>query len=357
MTHHLSAEAGHLGNPRPRNKMSEAHMDALTPAPVLDAVLGYQQTAAMRAAMKLDLFTLVCAGTDTAETIAAACRAAPRGVRILADYLTIRGFLAKAGSRYQPTDVARAFLDRASPTFIGSIVDFMAAPEFMAMFQDDPLSYVRNGGSPGLANVAPDNPVWIKFAHAMAPFVRDKAEFVADQVRMWPRKPRRVLDVAAGHGLFGIAIANAVPDAAITAVDWQGVLEVARANAERAGMLHRYRLCPGSAFEVDWGTDFDLVLLPNFLHHFDHDGCVAVLRRVRASLAPEGRTLAVELVPDEDRLSPPFAGMFALMMLATTPKGDAHTRGEYEVMARDAGYSGVTVTPLLPTPNSVVEFI
>jgi hypothetical protein len=331
-------------------------MDAVSPTPFIDAVLGFQQTAAMRAAVKLDLFSLVCAGTDTAEAIAAASGAAPRGNRILADYLTIRGFLSKSDGHYEPTPATRAFLDRASPTFMGSIVDFMAAPEFIALFQDDPLSFVRNGGSRGLANVAADNPLWVTFAHAMVPFVAAQAELVAAHVAGWPRKPRRVLDIAAGHGMFGITMANAVPEAAVTAVDWRSVLEVARANAERAGLRERYRLCPGSAFDVDWGKGFDLVLLPNFLHHFDHDACVALLRRVRASLAEGGRTLAVELVPNADRVSPPLPGMFAFMMLATTPKGDAFTRDEYAAMAREAGYAGVTVTALPPTPHSIVEF-
>lgn len=332
-------------------------MDDISPAPFVDAVLGYQQTAAVRAAVKLDLFSLVCAGTDTAEGIAAACGAAPRGVRILADYLTVRGFLTKSGQRYEPTPLARAFLDRASPTYSGGIIDFLAAPEFVAMFLDDPVSYVRNGGSPGLANTAPDNPLWVTFARAMMPFMARQADLLAGSVAARPGKPRRVLDIAAGHGLFGITLAKAVPEAAITAVDWQAVLEMARANAERAGLAGRYHLCPGSAFDVDWGAGYDLVLLPNFLHHFDHEACVAVLRRVRASLAPGGRTLAVEFVPEEDRVSPPFPAMFGLMMLATTPRGDAFTRGDYEAMARDAGYAGVEVTPLSPTPQSIVEFV
>jgi hypothetical protein len=275
----------------------EVHVDANSPAPFVDAVLGYQQTAAMRAAVRLDLFSLVCAGTDTAESMAAACGAAPRGIRILADYLTVRGFLVKSGGRYEPTPSTRAFLDRASPTYSGGIIDFLAAPEFVGMFLDDPVSYVRDGGSPGLANTAPDNPLWVTFAEAMMPFMALQANLLAEFVATWPEKPRRVLDIAAGHGLFGITLAKAVPAAAVTAVDWQAVLEVARANAERAGLAGRYHLCPGSAFEVDWGTGFDLVLLPSFLHHFDHDACVAVLRRVRASLAPGGRTLAVEFVP------------------------------------------------------------
>ena len=332
-------------------------MEANSPAQFVDAVLGYQQTAAIRAAVKLDLFSLVCAGTDTTESLAAACGAAPRGIRILADYLTVRGFLVKSGERYQPTPLARAFLDRASPTYSGSIIDFLAAPEFVSMFLDDPVSYVRNGGSPGLADTAPDNPLWVTFAEAMMPFMALQANLVAEFVSACSEKPRRVLDIAAGHGLFGITLAKAVPDAVVTAVDWETVLEVARGNAERAGLAGRYHLRPGSAFDVDWGKDFDLVLLPNFLHHFAHEACVAILRRVRASLAPGGRTLAIEFVPNEDRISPPFPAMFAFMMLATTPKGEAFAGSDYEAMARDAGYAGVNVTPLSPTPQSLVEFV
>ena len=335
----------------------EVQVDASSPAPFVDAVQGFKQTAAMCAAVKLDLFSLICAGTDTAESIAATCGAAPRGIRILADYLTVRGFLVKSGERYEPTPLARAFLDRASPTYLGSIIDFMAAPEFVGMFLDDPVAYVRNGGSPGLANTAPDNPLWVTFAQAMMPFVAPQADLLAEFVATWSEKPCRVLDIAAGHGLFGITLAKVVPDAAVTAVDWPAVLEVARANAERAGLAGRYHLCPGSAFDVDWGTGFDLVLLPNFLHNFDRDAGVAVLRRVRASLAPGGRTLAVEFVPNEDRVSPPFPAMFAFTMLATTPKGDAFMRADYEAMAREAGYAGVTVIPLSPTPQSLVEFV
>ena len=39
----------------------------------------------------------------------------------------------------------------------------------MALFLDHPAAFVRNGGSNGLANNAPDHPIWVKFARAMGP--------------------------------------------------------------------------------------------------------------------------------------------------------------------------------------------
>jgi hypothetical protein len=37
----------------------------------------------------------------------------------------------------------------------------------MDLFVANPATYVRNGGSIGLANNALDHPVWVKFAKAM----------------------------------------------------------------------------------------------------------------------------------------------------------------------------------------------
>ena len=329
-------------------------MADISPDLFMDAVLAYQQTAAIKAAIELDLFSEIGKGNATAKGLARTTGAAVRGVRILCDYLTARGHLEKHGEQYRLTQSTAAFLDRHTPSWMGSVVEYLAAPEMMALFLGDPAAFVRNGGSIGLANNAPDHPIWVKFARAMGQSRGPLATKIASELAVF--SPRKVLDVAAGHGMFGIAIARAVADAQITSVDWHAVLSVARENADAAGVSGRYHTIGGSAFDTDWGIGFDLVLLANFLHQLDQDSCVTLLRKARRSLAPGGRAVAVEFLLNEDRVSPRFSAMFAFQMLGSTPQGEAYTAREFEDMGRAAGFVSVNAKPLPPTPQSLILF-
>jgi 2-polyprenyl-3-methyl-5-hydroxy-6-metoxy-1,4-benzoquinol methylase len=166
--------------------------------------------------------------------------------------------------------------------------------------------------------------------------------------------PRKVLDVAASHGMFGIALARRHPGTEVVALDWPNVLRVASANARAAGVADRLRTLPGSAFEVDLGKDYDLVLLPNFLHHFDAPTCEGFLARVHGALRPDGRLAIVELVPNDDRVTPPEAATFSLVMIATTPAGDTYTFTEYDRMLRAAGFERAELHGLAPSPQQVI---
>jgi hypothetical protein len=226
----------------------------------------------------------------------------------------------------------------------------------MALWLTDPSSFVRKGGSIGLANMAPDNPVWVTFARAMVPFMAPIAGAVATEIAAWSTPPKRLLDVAAGHGLFGISVAQAIPGLEVTAIDWPAVLTVARENASATGVAQRYRTIGGSAFDVDWGESYDVVLLTNFLHHFDRDTCIGLLTRARRARSSGGRVLAVEFVPNEDRVTPPTPAMFAYMMLGSTPSGDAYTQSDFESMGREAGFARTLFKNAEPTPETLVWF-
>ena len=182
------------------------------------------------------------------------------------------------------------------------------------------------------------------------------AEAVARIVGASVGGPCRVLDIAAGHGLFGITIARHNPQAEIVALDWASVLEVAKENAHKAGIESRYSTIAGSAFEADFGDGYDIVLLTNFLHHFDSATNVRLLSKCRKSLKPGGRAAVLEFVPNEDRITPPFPAAFSMTMLEGTPSGDAYTLRELTQMALAAGYRNVQSHPLEYHPETVLVF-
>jgi 2-polyprenyl-3-methyl-5-hydroxy-6-metoxy-1,4-benzoquinol methylase len=325
-----------------------------SPALVFHTLMAHQQTAALRAAIEVDLFRAVGDGPADAATLARRCGASERGTRILADFLVIIGFLIKDEGLYRHSPTSRAFLDPRSPACVASTARFLSAPEMRMPFEHL-AEVVRTGRTvlAGAGTVEPENPVWVEFAHSMAPMMAPAAAPLGAAVLQWKSGRMRVLDIAAGHGLFGIEIAKQNPLARIVGLDWAPVLEVARANAEKAGVADRYETLPGSAFDLDYGGPYDAVLLTNFLHHFDRPTCSGLLKKVRTALKPGGIAATLEFVPNDDRVSPPMAAAFSLLMLASTAAGDAYTFRELEAMHRDAGFAGVA-DPIAVGPHTVV---
>lgn len=132
------------------------------------------------------------------------------------------------------------------------------------------------------------------------------------------------------------------------------MLEVVRENAAKLGVPERYRTLPGSIFDVDIGSGYDLVLIPNFLHDFDVATNEKLLRKLYAALAPGDRVATLEFVPNEDRVRPPMPATFALIMLADTPPGNAYTRADLESIMRNAGFTAHEFHPMPPSPHSVL---
>jgi precorrin-6B methylase 2 len=327
------------------------------PSPQLffETINAYHRTAALKAAIELDLFTVIGAESVTAEELASRCRCPVRGIRILCDYLAIIGFLKKDRSRYAVTPDSAFFLNRNSPACMGAAVKFLLAPDLTEAFSDL-ASTVRSGRlhTSEHGTTAPDHPVWLEFARAMGPMMVPCAQGAAALVPLDPSRETKVLDISASHGAYGIAFAMKNPRAHLVALDWQAVLAITKENATAAGLGDRFSTIAGDAFSADLGTGYDAVLVPNFLHHFNMADCTRFLRRVHAALRPGGRVVIVEFVPNDDRITPPPAATFSLVMLGTTPEGDAYTFAEYQKMLADAGFQDPACHPLPPTAQSAV---
>ncbi len=326
-----------------------------TPARFFQAVNSFQQSAAIKASIELGVFTAIGAGYKTAEALAARCHASVKGMRVLCDFLVINQFLTKEGDCYGLGADAAVFLDKNSPMYVGGIVGFLLLPQIVQAF-DNLTAVVRKGGT--LMNtggtMAHEHPVWKDFARSMVPLMIPAAEGIAGIVKASHGAPMKVLDLAAGHGIFGITIARHNPKAEIHAVDWAPVLEIAREHVTASGVADRWHSIEGSAFEVEFGTGYDVVLITNFHHHFSPSTIETLMRKVHGALKPEGVAVTLEFVPNDDRVTPPDVAAFSMIMLGTTEEGDAYTFAEYQAMFQNSGFAHNRMYPLEGSAQSVI---
>ena len=324
-----------------------------SPDKFFETMVAYQRTAALKAAIDLDLFTSIGEGKTTASALAKRVEGTDRAVRMLCDSLVVLGFLTKDGSSYGLTADSAVFLDKRSPAYVGSARKFLASPFVVDGFRD--LAAVVRAGRPVSAEPFSEedkHAAWAEFARNMAGLSYLVAQETARLLD--PDAEIKVLDVAAGHGMFGIAIAQQNPGATIVALDWPSVLAVAEENARRFGVSQRYRLLPGDALEADLGAGFNAVVMPNVMHLWDRPTNIRFLKKVHAALAPNGRVIIVEFVPNDDRVSPAVPALFVLNMLANTTAGDVYTVSEHRAMLSEAGFPDCQFQPLPPTVHTAV---
>ena len=325
------------------------------PVAIFEAARAYQDSFVVKAGVDLDVFTAIAKGSQNVAEIAKATQSSERGMRVLCDALTILGFLTKSGDSYSLTPTSATFLDSRSPAYLGKAFKFLLDPshiENMANFANS----VRHGGCSETHHLEPDDAIWVDFARGMAPMMVPPAQAMAAHLKtaLAGKPAPKVLDIAAGHGVFGVTVAQQIPGAQIYAVDWANVLAIARENAQARGVSGRHHEIPGSAFDVDYGSGYDAVLLTNFLHHFDHATNVTLLKKIAKAMHARGELVILEFVPNPDRVSPKVPALFSVNMLAGTPQGDAYTFAEIERMCRDAGFEGARAIPLEGLPQTLV---
>lgn len=326
-------------------------MEQPNPGLVWDLMTAHQRSAALKAGIELGVFAALGEGPRTAQEVASQSGAPVRGIRILCDYLTIQGLIAKADGRYSHTPTSAVFLDPRSDASMAPMLPFIMNKKIVQASQCL-TETIRNGHTALEVPLAGEEvEEWVTFARSMQPMMGAASEFIAELV-VRDGAPAKVLDVAASHGMFGRAVAKRAPACEIVALDFPSVLEVTRENAEAAGIT--LTLLPGSAFTADLGEGYDAILVTNLFHHFSPEENTGLMKRFQAALRPGGKMVVLEMVPNEDRVTPPTAASFSMMMLADTADGDAFTMSEYNQMLDAAGFGARELMDVPMSPQQVI---
>jgi 2-polyprenyl-3-methyl-5-hydroxy-6-metoxy-1,4-benzoquinol methylase len=324
-----------------------------TPERLMQFAWGYAPPLILEAAVNWRLFDLLEQGPQTIGLLAAQSRASERGLTAILNALVGLEFLVRKGTRYSLTPESAAFLVSTKPAYHGEFfrhISRQLIPNWLR------LTEAVGTGRPVVAanEQGKGQQFFAEFVEGLFPLSYQAAQVLGEHLGI-PKAASRVsvLDIGAGSGVWGIALAHQSPHVRIRAVDWPAVLEVTSKVARRHGVGNRLRTAAGDLLEADFGTGHQVATIGHILHSEGRERSRRLLRKTFAALAPGGTVVISEFIPNEDRTGPPTPLIFAVNMLLHTAAGDTFTFAEIAGWLREAGFANPRLLKA-PAPSPLV---
>ncbi len=310
----------------------------VTPERILQFAWGYAPTLAIEAAVKHRVFDVLDQGPKTLSETAAATGASERGLRAIMNVLVGLGFLAKDAEDYALTPESEAFLVSTKPSFQGGFFRHTSQQLLPKWLQLNDV--VATGKPVRSVNTEDDGSAFFQqFVHDIFPLSYPAANVLARHLAFDQRQGEvRALDLAAGSGVWGIALAQHAPNVSVTAFDWSGVLPATRAMVERFGLTSRFVFTPGDLNTTPFGAGYDVATLGHIVHSEGAAKSQALFKKTFEALHSGGTIAIAEFLVNADRTGPPGALIFAANMLVNTDEGDTFSFEEISQWLTAAGF-------------------
>lgn len=328
--------------------MNAKKKSKLTPERLMQFAWGYAPPLIIEAAVKNQLFDLLEAAPSNAAELAQRAGASVRGVQAVCNALVGLGLLARKGGRYTLTEESAQFLVSRQPSYYGGFFEHISTQLIPGWLSLDKT--VHTGKPSVRVNSQKQGAKFFHaFVEAIFPLSYAAAQALGAHLRIPKAKqPVSVLDLAAGSGVWGIALAEQSPQVQVTAVDWPPVLTVTEKVARRHGVADRLTKVPGDLLKVAFGENHQVATLGHILHSEGRDRSRQLLKKTFAALASGGTIAIMEFLVNEDRSGPPTGLIFAVNMLVHTETGDTYS---FEEISGWLGEAGFIKTRLLPVPG------
>ncbi len=300
---------------------------------------GYAPPMIINAAVRHGVFDQLDGGAKTAQELADAAGVPLRGIRIIANALVGIDLLAKdADGRYSLTPESAAFLVSKKPSFLGRLF-WHTTTQIMPRWSG--LPEIVEHGKPvgGVNNEAGGVEFFQQFVEDLFPLSYPAAMALAAELKVAEAaSPVSVLDLAAGSGVWSIALAQSSPKVTVTAVDWPGVLEVTQRMATRLGVADRYTFVAGDLGLADFGHGHNIATLGHILHSEGEARGRELIEKTFTALAPGGTIAIQEFLVDPQRAKNYMGLIFAVNMLVATDDGDTFSFEEIASWLRETGF-------------------
>ena len=310
----------------------------LSPERIMQFAWGYAPTLAIEAAVRHGYFDLIDKGPRTVAEVARATKTSQRGARAVLDVLVAIGLLKRKNQKHSLTPESATFLVSGKPTFHGTFFAHISDQLLPSWLQ---LTEVVRTGKPALKvnDQKQGAEFFAEFVESIFPLSFPAANALGAHLGVSKLKGKlSVLDIGAGSGVWGIALAKQSPHVYVRAVDWPQVLKVTKKVAAQHGVGNRFTTSGGDFFEADFGTGHGVATVGHILHSEGRDRSRRLIKKIYDALAPGGTIAIQEFVPNDDRSGPPNAVIFAMNMLVNTEAGDTFTFAEMREWLLKAGF-------------------
>ena len=278
-------------------------------------------------------------GAKTTGQVAEETGASARALRILMNALVGLNLLKKdRQGKYSLTPESAAFLLSKKPGthagFFGAI-----APQLISRWLR--LSDIVREGRPAVAvnQETEGTEFFSQLVENIIPMSYPPAQKLGDHLKLAKAKNEiRVLDLGAGSGIWGIALAQKSPRVRVTAVDWAGMIPTTKRITQKFGVDDRFNYVEGDMLEANFGSGYDIATLGHILHSEGEDRSRQLLTKTFRALKSGGAIAIAEWLVNDDRTKPLPSLMFAVQMLVNTEKGDAFSFNEIKNWLEEAGF-------------------
>jgi ubiquinone/menaquinone biosynthesis C-methylase UbiE len=168
------------------------------------------------------------------------------------------------------------------------------------------------------------------------------AQKLADHLKVAKAKEQvRLIDLAAGSGIWGIAVAQKSPRVRVTAVDWEGMIPTTKRITQKFGVRDRFDFIEGDLLQANFSRGYDVATLGHILHSEGEQRSRQLLKKTFRALKSGGTIAIAEWLVNDDRTKPLPSLMFSVQMLVNTEKGDTFSFNEIKKWLEDAGFKKV----------------
>jgi hypothetical protein len=319
--------------------MSTAASAPVTPERILQFAWGYAPPLVLEAAIRHRVFDVLDAGPLSLEQLAGATGTSQRGLSAICNFLVGMDFLRKeSNGAYALAPESAAFLVSTKSGFQGGLIRHTSEQLLPNWLQ---LNRVVATGTPAVSvnQQGPGSEFFTEFVNDIFPLSYNVARELAAHLDFDAAgTPVSVLDLAAGSGVWGIALAQSSAHVTVAAVDWPAVLPVTRATVGRFGLTARFTFHEGDLAEADFGTGHNVATLGHILHSEGVERSKSLLQKTFHALAPGGTIAIAEFLVNANRTGPVNGLIFAVNMLVNTDCGDTFSFEEIGSWLAEAGF-------------------